>query len=403
MHKINIHKHTTRFRSASALLLLPFLFMMLASTACARLAPLQKTRLLPAQHLIESGRYAEAKGLIESLISEEKPAQWARTWYMRGYLSHTAYREGMNKQDKKLYELYPDQLYLAYESYSKADSIDTRKRLHSKLFPKYIMLANDFTQLGMQQYQAGHYSPALQAYEQALLIRQNHLSQSSPDTGLLYNAALAAYGARDLDKAVHHFSSLHRLAHSANVCHLLALAAIESGRSPQAMQCLKEGIDRYDTAQQLVLLLSDLFLRQDAPDSALAVLDQAIARTPTQQVYHRTKGLIYQKLEDYDQAILAYHETLELDPEDMESCLHLATCYFNQGVALEDSARLLQNSALVRKEKEKSEAAFQQATYWLDRIAAGRTEDEAIIQQMLQLYQALRQNEKVKQILDQNR
>ena len=79
--------------------------------------------------LIETGKYEEAKKSIEEAIGDKKTEQWHRTWYAKGLLCQTAYREGVDKNDKKKSELYPDQLYLAFDSYQKARSFDKRGKL----------------------------------------------------------------------------------------------------------------------------------------------------------------------------------------------------------------------------------------------------------------------------------
>ncbi|MFO7999114.1 MAG: tetratricopeptide repeat protein [Bacteroidales bacterium] len=375
------------------LFLLTFVFF-----GCSVLTPLQRSKLISVFHLIETARYAEAKGLVEDLIEDEEFAQWPRTWYARGLLSQTAYREGMEKNDRKKYELYPEQLYVAFDSYEKAIALDPDGRLESQLAPKYILLANDFQKLGEKHFNGKDYQKAMTAFEHALAITQRSVLAIQTDTNLVYNAGLAAYESQEWDQAAKHLGRLHDDGYSSNATHLLMKAHLAKGDTLAAERALAEGIGRYEDNEDLVLLMADLLVKMNESGRALKVLDEATASDPANPVFHNTKGLIYQKTGAYNDAILAYFEANAHAPEDILTQVNIATCYYNVGVEIEENARNITNNRLVQIEKSKSEAAFESAIFWLDKAYEKEPADRDVREKIYHLYRMLRVTDKANRL-----
>jgi tetratricopeptide (TPR) repeat protein len=367
-------------------------------SGCSSLSPLQRSKLITVNHLIDNSRYAEAKDIVEEMIEDEKTAQWSRTWYNRGNLSQTAYREGMQKNDRKMSELYPDQLFLAFESFEKAIELDKRGRLEEQLVPKYILLANDFQRLGERRFSSRNYDEALRAFEKGLEIIERPALSSRLDTNLVYNAALAAYEAGKWDKAVKHLGRLHGYGHSANVVHLLSDAYLQKGNIQAAEKTLREGIETFDNSEKLILLLADLLVENGKVEAALQVLDHAIAKDPANHTLHHTRGLVYQKDGQYNDAILAYFDANIHKPGQVRTLVNLATCYYNLGVEIDEGTRTITNSSTVQIERAKSAAAFESAINWLDQAYELEPRDQGILLEIYQLYRMLRVTDKMRSI-----
>lgn len=385
-----------------------FFVFVLFSTAvfiagCSVFKPVQKSRLLPVFHLIEGSRFNEARGAVEDLLGNEESASWPRTWYARGLLSHNAWREGIAKNDRKLTELYPEQLYVAFESYLKADSLDKGRSLNRQLRPRYVMLANDFQRFGERQFAARNFNEALRAFEHSLLIAERPELKVSPDTNLIFNAALAAYEGKNWKKAVKHLGRLHQYRYSANATHLLFNACLAKGDTLDAKNAMLEGIVAFPDDENLVLLLADLYARTKQYPNALKILDQAIALHPENFIFHHSKGLIFQKLGKHEEAIAAYLTAHELAPENLLIPLNIATCYYNIGVEIERNSLTISNIRLVMVEREKSGRAFQSAITWLDKVYEANPTDQEILSGLLDLYRALRINDKVISLEDKLR
>ena len=376
------------------------LFLILILSGCTVMTPLKRSKLISVFHLIETQKYNDAKDLVEEMVDDEESSQWSRTWYARGLLSQTAYRDGIEKNDKKKYELYPDQLYVAIESYEKALELDPGK-LERQLAPNYVLLANDFQKLGEKNFQDKKFDDALKAFEQALEITRSPILSMHVDTSLVFNAAISAYEAQNWDKAIKHLNTLHDYNYSANAAHLLFEANLADGDTISAQNVLTEGIEKYDDNHDLILLLSDLLFQLNEVEQAVDLLDSAMVKYPGEHIFPYTQGLIYQKAGQYNDAIEAYKKANELAPDDLMIYVNIATCYYNIGVDIEESARTLTLNRLVQQEKSRSAEAFENAVIWLDKAYDQEPEDEVVIQKLFQLYKSLRINDKMEIIEEQ--
>jgi len=356
----------------------------------------QKIKVISVFKLIETDKYEEAKKNIEEAINEEKTSHWYRTWYARGLLCQTAYQKGMKEKDKKKYELYPDQLYVAFDSYEKALSLDARGRLDAQLAPMYVLLANDLQKLGEKHYNGKEYKDALKAFELALNVIQSPILSIGTDTSLVYNAALAAYACKEWDKAIGYLNGLHEDTYSTNASHLLFSAYLEKGDTISAERVLMEGADRYEDNEDLVLLLVDLLFQKNDTEKIVSILDSASLKSPSKYIFHYTKGLIYQKIEQYKKAIDAYEEALKLAPEESKIFANIGTCYYNSGVEIEENARTITNNRSFLEEKAKSAEAFESAVHWFEKAYETNPEDQSVIMKLNQLYNILRKSDKIR-------
>lgn len=367
-------------------------------SGCAVLSPLQRSKLLTVSNLIDSGKFVEAKEVVEELVSDNESNKWARTWYLKGHLCQTAYQEGVKRNDKSLQELYPEQLYVAYTSYARALTLDKGGRLERQIAPKYVLLANELQKIGEAHYRARRYSEALKAFEFAHKISQSRILSIEPDMNLVYNIALSAYESKEWDKAKQHLEQLHRGNYSSNASHLLSNAHLEMGDTLAAQRVLREGITKYQNNIDLVLLLTDLYHKRHETDEAIKMLDEVIAKNPSDYFYVYTKGLVYQKANKYNEAIEAYKRANAIAPNELMVYVNIATSYYNIGVSIEENTRTITNSRLVQEEKARSQEAFNSAISWLDQAYERGIDDVTILTKVYDLYRLLRVTDKVRSI-----
>ena len=361
----------------------------------------QKSKVIAAFQLIETGKYAEAKKAIEEAIEDDKTWRWPKAWYARGLLCQTAYRQGIKDNDKKKYELYPDQLYVAFDSYQNALKLDKRGRLNEQVAPMYVLLANDLQKLGEKHFQNKKYEDALKAFEYALQINQSSILSIHLDSNLIYNTALAAYKSKDWDKAIKYLHVLNENNYSSNVAHLLFTVYIEKSDTTSAEEILVKGIEQYEDNKDLVLLLVDLLFQKDDTARAIGILDSAFIKSPSKYIYPYTKGLVYQKMENYQKAIDAYKEAITLAPDELNIFKQMGLCYYNIGVAIEENARKIKNNKIFREEKAKSNSAFKSALSIFEEAYEKNPDDQMVITKLYQLYKFLGMNDKIKNIEEQ--
>jgi len=356
---------------------------------CYLTSSAQKSKVVAVFQLIETGKYDDAKEEIDEAIADKKTGQWFRTWYARGLLCQTAYQKGIAEKDQKKYELYPDQLYLAFESYEKARSFDKRGKLDETLAPLYVGLANEIQTLGVQHFRNKEYEKALKAFEEAIQIYQSPILPVRTDTNLIYNAALAAFENESWDKAIEYLNKLNKDTYSPNVPHLLYSVYLRKADTAAAEKVLIEGIGRYEDNEDLILLLADLYFQTKTDEKAIAQLDDAYSKNPSNFIFPYSKGLIYQKREQYQTAIDAYKEALTIAPGETGIYENIGTCYYNIGVEIDRKARAINNNRAYTREKEKSDKAFETAVTWFEKSLEKDPDNQFVITKLYQLYRVL--------------
>ncbi len=375
--------------------LLSFLFIFLG---CSLLLNAQKSKVVAVFQLVETDKLGEAKKAIEEAITDERTQYWPRTWYARGYLCQTAYEKGINSKDKKKYELYPDQLYVAYESYEKALKLDKRGRYDAQLAPLYVQLANNFQVIGEKHFRNKKYEDAFKAYETSLKINQSPVLSIKPDKDLIYNTALAAYEMKNWDKASRYLGQLNKAGYSPNVPHLLYLIYMEQSDTVSAEGVLRKGIHQYKDNENLVLLLADLLFNSNQPDRAVEMLDSITLNNPKNYIFPYTKGLIYQKTEQYEKAIQAYESAISLSPDETRLYASIGLCYYNIGAGFAENARTIKNNSDFRLEKAKSAVAYKNAIVWLEKAQEKEPDDQDVILKLYQLYKILGITDKIQSL-----
>ncbi|MFP4468658.1 MAG: tetratricopeptide repeat protein [Bacteroidales bacterium] len=373
------------------------IFLVIVLTGCSTLTPLQRSKLITAFHLIEDANYKEAHEFIEEMAEDEEAAQWPRTWHARGLLYQNAYREGIRRNNKSLYELQPKQLFVAYESYEKALDLNAGRGIRNQLTPKYVLLANDFQKMGQERFNEKKYNEALEAFETAQQIRQSELLQLDPDTNLVYNMAITAIEGDKQEKAIQYLHQLDEYNYGTNVSHLLSAEYLQQGDTTEAKEVLEQGINKYEDIN-LVLLLVDLNFEQGNIKESLAILDRRSSDYPSNYEFPYTKGLILQKTGSYREAIDAYEKSLELEPEQSIIYAHIATCYFNIGIEIEEYARTLEENRRVMEERERSTDALESAAAWVNKALEMDTQDPETLAIISELSSLLEITERVEDV-----
>ena len=355
----------------------------------------QKSKIVGVFQLIENEKYEEAKTIIEEATKKKSTRNWPRTWYARGLLCQNAYRAGMDKKKENLYNLYSDQLYVAFSSFEESRFLDKRGRYDKILAPRYVLLANDLMKVGEKDFSNEKYDESLRAFQYALRINKSSFLNLQLDTSLLYNTAISAYKSKNWDDAIKYLKELNEYKYSTNVPHLLYSVYMNMSDTTSARNVLINSINKYKDNEELVLLLADLSFNKTAPRKAVGILNNAFSKDTSNYIYPYTKGLIYQRTEDYKKAINAFNIALGLPSDTLKVYMGIGTCYYNMGAVIDEKARAITNNAEYLAEKEKSNAAFESAIIWFEKAYKFDNQNQEVISKLNLLYSTLGKRDKM--------
>ncbi len=355
----------------------------------------QKSKVMAAMQMIETEKFLEAKENIELAVGNEKTSRWHRTYFTRGLLCQSAYETGIKKNDQKLIKLYPDQLFLAYDSYEMALKLDARERLKNTIKQKYYLLSNDFRAHGKELYQKKEYGESLRAFENALLIMKSDLISAKTDTNLVYNTALAAYESQNWEKAIFYLSGLHEDAYSSTASQLLSFAYLNSGDTLRSEKVIMEALEIYEYEESLLMYLVNYLSKDNRTARAIEILDRAIEVCPENFRFFWARGLVYQKMGLNDKAIENFLLATEFSSEEAELYYHLGVSYSNIGIELRESALRINENNIYMELREQYLDKFREAVKWLERSYKLDPHKKETVSALSQLYSQLQMKEEL--------
>jgi len=330
----------------------------------------QKSKVMAVKQMIDAGKYDEAKEAIELAVLNDRTSRWHRTYYVKGLLCQTAYETGVEKNESKKINLYPDQLFVAYDSYEKALELDVRERMHSQIRQQYYRLANDFRSMGEELYKKKAYKESLRAFEHALLIGESDLISAKNDTNLVYNTAMAAYESQNWETATEYLSSLHEDAHSVTTTLLLAMTLRNAGDTVRSEEVLMEGVELFHYDESVLIFLVNELVRSGRMEPAITYLNKAIEASPENFLFLWARGLVYRRMNDYDKAILSFRKAA-LRVAENDDYLEIREQYLEK---------------------------FREAVKWLERSYELDRTNEKTITRLNQLYYQLQMKEEQKSL-----
>jgi tetratricopeptide (TPR) repeat protein len=140
----------------------------------------------------------------------------------------------------------------------------------------------------------------------------------------------------------------------------------------------------------------DLLVETGRRSQAIEILNTALSRRPDNYNFSWTRGLIYQSMGNYDQAIASLTHANSLAPGEGEIYYNLGICYFNIGVEINETARKMRDNLKYQNARKQAKEEFREAVKWLEKAHDLDPSDQKTITKLYQLYDRLQMPEKAK-------
>ena len=165
-------------------------FLLIAVVSISFGAMSQKGKVTSALSYIDQGLLDKAKDAIDQALVNEKSKNWFNTYFAKGKLCQASFES----DNPKFKAFYPDPLAEAYASYEKAIELDPKGTIKKKIITNmiYNSLAVNFITQGSARFEAKDYAGALKSFETQIKITESDKYAGAIDTGMYYNAGLAA-------------------------------------------------------------------------------------------------------------------------------------------------------------------------------------------------------------------
>lgn len=319
----------------------------------------KKPKINKAKSALDDGELAEAKEIIDNAIVHEKTKDDGKTWYYRALIYATI----DTTSNAEYAALSDNALKEAVEAFAMSDSLGDKD--------KDYFITSDFglpiTKTQQLDTYYGYY------YNNAVIAFQDSEFQSAvdafkdayyilpEDTNAYINAAYAAHNGQLWDEAKTHYQlAIDKGSTSPDLYtnYVSILTAIDKDNE-KALKVINEGLEKFPANTNLTKSRVQTLINMDKLTEAKGDLIAAIEAEPDNANLHFTLGVLYDELEDNENAAKSYKKAIEVDPNHFEA-------NFNYGVMLIGEAnKIIQqrnNLGLSRADQNKSKELKPQIT-----------------------------------------
>ena len=368
----------------------------------------QKGKVTSAQNYKDTGKLDKALEAINEAVDPsnekaEKSLPWPKTWEVRGEI----YQAIFQSQDANIKKLADDPLTTALESYKKALELDEKGKSGNSVKIKLTLLTNDLTNQAVEAFNNNDYEAALKSFEQILEIQDIDIVKAdnpdAVDTVILFNTGLAAYNAKDYNKAVKFYGEAAKYGYNgARTYSLIADAYIQMQDTVSALKTAQEGFEKYPEDNTVLTSMIDLYLKTGQKEQAMKYLAMAIEQDPKNVTYHFAQGTLFETFGDEEHAIASYEKAIEVDPEFFNAYYNLGALYYNKGVKQIELA-----NAVPANDNERYEAEFKKADVWfekalpfMEKCREINADDSMTLESLKNLYYRMKNMDKYNEILE---
>ena len=353
----------------------------------------QKGKVTSAMTLIEQGALDKAKEALDQAMTDPKSMNWFNTYFAKGKLCQAVYKS----DNPKFKAFYTDPLGEAYTAYEKAMELDTKGATKKKIITGmiYNSLALDLYSQGGTQFEAKDFAGALKSFETQIKITESDKYVGITDTGMYYNAGLAAMNAGKHDAAIKYFEKCAEMKYLGVTPYFqISQSYLELGDTAKAEALLKSLPDKFPGDKNVTLQLIDLYIKAGKNDDALKNLAVAKADDPNNYSLFFAEGVIYLNQLKYDEAIADLTKSVELKADLYDSQYGLGAAYINKASDMFVKANDIMDVAKYNAAIEEAMAVFAKALPYMEKADELKANDVFALRGLKELYYRLKMTDK---------
>jgi tetratricopeptide (TPR) repeat protein len=369
------------------------LFLLLTVISISFSAIAQKGKVTAALSLIDQGTLDKAKEAIDQAMVNEKTMNWFNTYFAKGKLCQAVYKS----EDPKFKAYYTDPLGEAYAAYEKAMALDTKGSTKKKIITNmvYNSLALDLYSQGGDQFEAKDFDGALKSFETQIKITESDNYVGITDTGMYYNAGLAAANSGKHTEAIKYFEKCAEMQYLGVTPYFqISQSYLEMGDTLKAEELLKGLETKYAGDKNVTLQLIDLYIKAGKNDEALKYLQVAKAADPENFSLWFAEGIIYLNQSKYDESITNLTKSIELKSDLYDSQYGLGAAYINKASDMFLKANDIMDVNKYNAAIEEAMSVFAKALPYMEKAYELKPDDIFAMRSLKELYYRLKMTEK---------
>jgi tetratricopeptide (TPR) repeat protein len=357
----------------------------------------QKGKVTSAMTFIEQGTLDKAKEALDQAMTDPKTMNWFNTYFAKGKLCQAVYKS----DNPKFKSFYTDPLGEAYAAYEKSMELDakggTKKRIITGMV--YNGLALDLYSQGGNQFDAKDFAGALKSFETQIKITESDKYVGVTDTGMYYNAGLAAANASKHQEAIKYFEKCAEMQYlGVSPYFQISQSYLEMGDTLKAESLLTSLPEKFPGNKNITLQLIDLYIKAGKNDEALKHLAIAKADDPTNYSLHFAEGIIYLNQNKFDEAIADLTKSVELKSDLYDSQYGLGAAYINKASDMFVKANDIMDVVKYNAAIDEAMKVFAQALPYMEKANELKANDVYAMRSLKELYYRLKMTDKYNDI-----
>jgi tetratricopeptide (TPR) repeat protein len=372
--------------------------LLLSAVICITLGAFaQKGKVTSALSFIEQGALDKAKEALDQAMTDPKSAEWFNTYFAKGKLCQAVFKS----DNPKFKSLCPDPLDEAYAAYQKALELDPKGGVKKRIITGmiYNSLALDLYSQGGTQFEAKDYAGALKSFENQIKITESDMYVGATDTGMYYNAGLAAMNSGKYDDAVKFFTKCTEMNYMGiTPYYQISQSYVEMGDTTKAEALLKSLPDKFPGDKNVTLQLIDLYIKAGKNDEALKYLGQAKKEDPENSSLWFAEGIIYLNQNKFDPAITDLTKSVELKPDLYDSEYGLGAAYINKASDMFTKANDIMDVDKYNVAIQEAMAVFAKALPYMEKANQLKPDDVYALRSLKELYYRLKMTDKYNEV-----
>ncbi|MGQ9847844.1 MAG: tetratricopeptide repeat protein, partial [Bacteroidales bacterium] len=337
---------------------------------------------------LKSGDAIKAKDLADKAITQHDASTNESLWFYRGQI----YLALFSSSDNEIQKLAPDALDVAYHSFLKTLELDKTKKFNKETIEALQSIATQFNYEGANLFNQKLYDKALNYFENAIKISKIP-AINKLDTIVIYNAALAAEKANQIQKSINYYEQLKQYKFGgANIYLELGKLYCNNQMESKGIEVFKQGISLFNQdAIKFYNELINLYLQKNDLHEALKYTDEALKIDSKNYVLYFIKASIFEQQKNETEAEELYKKTLELNPTYQDALYNLGAMYYNR-------ATVLLKKAMNKTEQNQAIDIYKQAQIYLETYNNNYPREEIILKMLKTIYTLTNQNDKLNQV-----
>jgi tetratricopeptide (TPR) repeat protein len=322
-------------------------------------------------------------------LTNESTSSWFNTYFAKGKLCQASY----DSKDPKFNAFYADPLQEAYTAYEKAMELDPKGGIKKKIITGmvYNTLAVSLYNQGSTRFEAKDYAGALKSFETQIVITESDKYAGAIDTGMYYNAGLAAVNSAKYPEAIKYFEKCAEMKYLGITPYFqMSEAYLSQGDTVKAESILTGLTAKFPNDKNVTLQLIDLYIKSGKNEEALKYIKVAKEGDPTNYSLYFAGGIIYLNENKYDEAIAELSKSIELKGDLFDTQYGIGAAYINKASDMYTKANEIMDVKKYSDAIDQANTVYLKALPYMEKANELKPDDTFALQNLMQLYYRLK-------------